>query len=75
VLRGGQNRRGNQAIVDAHFKDALTNAPGVPRISLFHAANAADDSRDRIGIFETVQPGGKFPCLTHLDHDCRKCIL
>jgi hypothetical protein len=55
-------------MVDAHFQDAPTDASGVAGISLFQAANAADHACGGIGISETVQPGGKFPRLTHLDH-------
>ena len=32
-------------VVDTHFHDALTDAPGVTGISLFHAANASDYAR------------------------------
>jgi hypothetical protein len=45
-----------------------------PGISLFHAANAGDYARDRIGIPETVQPGGKLPRLTHFDHGYRNVV-
>jgi hypothetical protein len=52
------NLRSTMQIVDAvtspvgdtHFHDALTDASGVPGISLFHAANAGDYARHGIGI-------------------------
>ena len=53
---------------DPHFHDTLTDASAVPGISLFHATNAGDYARDRIGIPETAQPGRKLLGLTRLDH-------
>src|SRR5947207_9579381 len=56
-------------IVDAHFEDAVTDASGVAGISHLHAANAAGNARDCIGIPETVQPARKLLRLTHVHHE------
>src|SRR5947207_3412568 len=58
-----------RTIVDAHFEDAVTDASRVAGIPHLHAANAADNARDRIGIPETVQPARKLLRLTHLGHE------
>ena len=58
-----------RAVVDAHFEDTVTDTSGVAGISLLHAANAADNARDRIGIPEPVQPARKLVSLTHLGHE------
>ena len=55
-------------VVDSHFEDAVTDASGVAGIPHLHAANAADNARDRIGIPEPVQPARKLLRLTHLDY-------
>ena len=47
----------------------MTDAFGVARIPHLHAANKADNARDRIGVPETVQPARKLLRLTHLDHE------
>ena len=47
----------------------MIDASGVAGIPHLHAANAADNARDRIGIPETVQPARKLLRLTHLDHE------
>ena len=56
-------------VVDAHLEDAMTNASGVAGIPHFHATNAANNVRDRIGIPETAQLVRKLFRLTHLDHE------
>jgi hypothetical protein len=40
----------SRPLVDAHFEDALTDASGVAGIPHLHAAHAADNARDGIGI-------------------------
>ena len=67
MLRDAHNKCG--PIVDAHFEDAMTDASGVAGIPHFHAANAADNARGRIGIPDTAQPARKLLRLTHLDHE------
>jgi hypothetical protein len=46
----------------------MTDTFSVAGIPDLHAANAADNARDGIGIPETVQPARKLRRLTHLDH-------
>jgi hypothetical protein len=43
-------------MVDAYFQYALTAASGVAWISHLHAANAANNVRNGVGIPEAAQP-------------------
>jgi hypothetical protein len=56
-------------VVDTHFQNAVTDAPGIAGIPHLQAANAAHNARDRIGIPETAQPAREFRRLTHLNHE------
>jgi hypothetical protein len=56
-----------RSIVDPHFHDALTDAPGVSRISPLHTTDAGDDPRNGIVVLQATQPVRKFRGLAHLD--------